>query len=108
MDCIVLTTYILTCFDSITNRVKTNITRNPDNQMVSALEHLYVGYYNAIFKKKAQAHVNEGNVVNYIMCPTIMRKLRHVYGNRSLVNPYQKLERLLNRVGRVVRVVLQP
>ena len=64
--------------------------------MVSAMEHLCVGYYDAITKKKAWAHVNERNVVNYIMCPTVTKKLRHVSGDKSLVNPYQKTQRLIN------------
>ena len=50
------------------NRIKTNITNTPGDRMVSAVEHLCVGYYDAITKKKARAHVNERNVVNYIMC----------------------------------------
>ena len=56
--------------------------------MVSAIEHLCVGYYDAISKEKPRAHVNERNVLNYIMCPTVTKKLRHVSGNKSLVNPY--------------------
>ena len=36
--------------------------------MVSVVEHISVGYYNAISKKKARVHMNERNVVNY-MCP---------------------------------------
>ena len=57
------------------NIIKTNITHSPRDQMVSAIEHLCVGYYDAITKKKVQAHVNERNVVNYIMCPTVTKKL---------------------------------
>ena len=52
--------------------------------MVSAVEHLCVGYYDAISKKKARAHVKERNVLNYIMCPTVTKKLRHVSGDKSL------------------------
>ena len=66
--------------------------------MVSAVEHLCVGYYDAISKTKAQAHVNERNVLNYIMYPTVTKKLRHVSGDKSLVNPYQKPQRLNNRL----------
>ena len=55
--------------------------------MVTALEHLCVGYYNAITKKKAWAHANERNVLNY-MCAIVVKKLRHVSSNKSLVNPY--------------------
>ena len=75
MDSIVVTTYILTCFDSITNRVKTNITHTPGDRMVSVVEHLCVGYYDAISKKKARAHVNERNIINYIMCPTVNEEI---------------------------------
>ena len=57
-----------------------------------------MGYYNAISKKKARAHVNERNVVNYIMCPVVTKKLCHVSGDKSLVNPYQKPQRLINRL----------
>ena len=71
------------------NRIKTNITHRPGDWMVSAVEHLRVGYYNAIMKKKARAHVNERNVVNHIICPTVMKKLRHVFGDKSLVKPYK-------------------
>ena len=80
------------------NRIKTNITHTPDDRMVSVVEHLCVGYYDVILKKKAQAHVNERNVVNYIMCPTVTKKLRHVSGDKSLVNLYQKPQRLMNRL----------
>ena len=59
-------------------RIKTNITRSPGDRMVSAVEHFCVGYYDSITKKKARAHVNERNVVNYIMCPAVTKKLRHV------------------------------
>ena len=70
------------------NRIKTNITHTPGDRMVSAVEHLCVGYYDAISKKKARAHVNERNILNYIMCPAVTKKLRHVSGDKSLVNPY--------------------
>ena len=66
--------------------------------MVSVVEHLCVGYYDAISKKKAQAHVNERNVVNYIMCAAVTKKLRHVSDDKILVNPYQKPQRLINRL----------
>ena len=49
----------------------------------------------AISKKKARAHVNERNVLNYIVCPMVTKKLHHV-GDKSLVNPYQKPQRLIN------------
>ena len=81
-----------------TNRVKTNITHTPGDQMVSSMEHLCVGYYDAISKKKAWAHVNERNVVNYIMCPVVTKKLRHVSGDKCLVNPYQKPQCLINQL----------
>ena len=66
--------------------------------MVSAIEHLSMGYYDGITKKKARAHVNERNVINYIMYATVTKKLRHVSGDKSLVNPYQKPERLINHL----------
>ena len=66
--------------------------------MVNAVEHLCVGYYDAILKKKAQAHVNERNVLNCIMCPAVTKKLHHVSGDKNLVNPYQKPQRLINRL----------
>ena len=75
-----------------------NITHTPGDRMVSAVEHLCVGYYDAISKKKAQTHVNERNVLNYIMCPAETKKLRHVSGDKSIVNPYQKPQRLINRL----------
>ena len=65
--------------------------------MVSVLEHLYVGYYNAGSKKKAREHVNEKNVGNYIMCPAVTKKLRHVFGDKSLMKSYQKPQKLINR-----------
>ena len=64
--------------------------------MVSVVEHLCVGYYDAISKKKARAHVNDRNVLNYIMCLAVPKKLRHVSSDKSLVNPYQKPQRLIN------------
>ena len=75
-----------------------NIIRTPGDRMVSIVEHMCVGYYNAISKKKARAHVNERNVVNYIMCLVVTKKLCHVSGDKSLVNPYQKPQRLINRL----------
>ena len=77
-------------------KIKTNIAHKPGDPMVSAVEHLCVGYYDAISKKKARAHVNERNVLTYIMCPAMTKKLRHVSGDKSLVNPYQKSQRLIN------------
>ena len=41
--------------------------------MVSVVEHLGVGYYDVITKKKARAHVNEREVVNYIMCSAVTK-----------------------------------
>ena len=73
------------------NRIKTNITNTPGDWMVSAVKHQCVGYYDAISKKKARAHVNE-------MCPAVTKKLRHVFGDKSPVNPYQKPQRLINRL----------
>ena len=64
--------------------------------MVSAVKHFCVGYYTA--KKKAQAQVNERNVLNYIMCPAVTKKLRHVSGDNNLVNPYKKPQRLFKSV----------
>ena len=52
----------------------------------------------AISKKKAWAHVNERNFVNYIMCPSVTKKSRHVFGDKSLVNPYQKPNHLINQL----------
>ena len=52
----------------------------------------------SISKKKPRAHVNERNVVNYIMCPVVEKKLRDVFGDKCLVNPYQKPQRLINRL----------
>ena len=79
------------------NRIKTNTTHTPGDQMVSAVEHLRLRYYDAISKKKAHAHVNERNVLNYIMGPAVTKKSRHVSGDKSLVNPYQKPQRFINR-----------
>ena len=79
-------------------RIKTNITCIPGDRMVSLIEHLCVGYYDSITKKKAQAQVNERNVVNHIMCLTVTKKLCNVWSYKSLVNPYQKPQRLINRL----------
>ena len=66
--------------------------------MVSAVKHFHVGYYDAITKKKARAHVNKRNMVNYIMCPAVTKKLHYISGDKSLVNPDQKPQRLINRL----------
>ena len=66
--------------------------------MVSIVEHLCVGYYDKISKKQPRAHVNERNVVNYIMCLVVTKKLRHVSGDKCLVNPYQKPQCLINQL----------
>ena len=57
-------------------------TRSPRDRMVNAVEHLCVGYYDVITKHKAQAHINKRNVVNYIMCPSMTKKLQHVTGEK--------------------------
>ena len=62
------------------------------------VEHICVGYYDSITKKKVWAHVNERNVVNYIMCPAVTKKLRHIFVDKSLVYPYQKPQRLINHL----------
>ena len=77
------------------DRIKTNITRSPGKRIVNAVEHICVDYYDSI-TKKVRAHVNERNVVNYIMCPNVTKKLRHISGNKSLVNTCQKPQRLIN------------
>ena len=59
-------------------RIETIIIRSLRDRMVSVIEHFCVGYYDSITKKKARAHVNEPNVVNYIMCPVVERKVTHV------------------------------
>ena len=69
------------------NRIKTNITHTLGDRMVNVVEHLCMGYYDAISKKKARAHVHERNVVNYIMCPVVTKKLHHVSADKSLVIP---------------------
>ena len=66
--------------------------------MVSVVEHMCVVYYGAISKKKVRAHINECNIVNYIMCPTVTKKLCDVSGDKSLVNPYQKTHQLINHL----------
>ena len=66
--------------------------------MVSAVEHLCVGYYDIITKIKAQPHVNERHVLSYIMCPVVTKKLRYVSGDKSFVNPYQQPQILINRL----------
>ena len=78
--------------------MKTNITHTPGDWIVSAVENLCLGYYDAISKNKARAHVNERNVLNNIMCLAVTKKLRDVSGDKSLVNPYQKPQRLINRL----------
>ena len=60
--------------------------------------HLCRGYYDSITKKKHGAQVNERNVVNQFMCPTVRKKLHHVSGDKSLINTYQKPQRLINRL----------
>ena len=77
------------------DKIKTNITCSLCERMVSAVDHISVGYYDSI-TKKVRAHVNERSVVNYIMCPAMTKKLRHISGDKSLVNPYQKPQRLIN------------
>ena len=64
--------------------------------MVSAVEHLCMGYYDETTKKKAWAYVNERNVFNYITCPIVKKKLRHVSSDKIIGNPYQKPQRLIN------------
>ena len=80
------------------DRMKTNITRSPGERMVSVVEHICAGYYDSVTKKKVWAHVKERNIVNYIMCSVVTKMLRHISGDKSLVNPYQKPQRLINRL----------
>ena len=36
------------------------------------------------------------------MCPTMAKKLQHVSGDKSLVNPYKKPQILINRLSGIV------
>jgi DNA modification methylase len=56
-----------------------------------------VGFYDQISKKRVREHCNENGLSSTFFFPAVTRKLRHVAGDKSLVNPYQKPQRLINR-----------
>ncbi len=57
-----------------------------------------VGYYDEIRKKRVREHCNENGLSSTFYCPAVTKKLRHVAGDKSLVNPYKKPQRLINRL----------
>ena len=79
-------------------RVKTNVNRGPSFRFVSNTELITVGFYDEISKRRAREHCNENGLSSTLFFPAVTRKLRHVAGEKSLVNPYQKPQRLINRL----------
>ena len=79
-------------------RVKTNVTRGPSIRFVSNTELLTVGFFYEISKRCLREHCNENGIPSTFFCPAVTKKLRHVAGEKSLVNPYQKPQRLISRL----------
>ena len=62
------------------------------------MEYITVGYFDEIKKQRVKEHSNEGGCSNLLVYPAVTRKLRHISGDKSLVNPYQKPQRLIMRL----------
>ncbi|KAJ7567409.1 hypothetical protein O6H91_02G146000 [Diphasiastrum complanatum] len=69
----------------------------PRSRLFSSFEMISIGYFDGLEKKRVKAHCNEdcNNVFNF---PAVTRKLRHIEGSHALVDPYQKPQRLINRL----------
>ena len=78
--------------------MKTNVNRGPSFRFVSNTELITVGFYDAISKRRVREHCNESGLPSTFFFPAVTKKLRHVAGEKSLVNPYQKPQRLINRL----------
>ena len=78
-------------------RVKTNVNRGPTFRFVNSMEYITIGYFDEI-KKRVKEHSNEGGCSNLLVYPAVTRKLRHISGDKGLVNPYQKPQRLIMRL----------
>lgn len=92
------TWYVIYRFDIFLYRVKTNISHAPSFRFLSCTEYLTVGYFDSISKRRIRDHVTEDRVSNVLQFPAVTRKLRHVVGAKTIVNPYQKPQRLMNRL----------
>ena len=57
-----------------------------------------VGYFDEISKRRVREHCTENGISSTFFCPAVTKKLRHVAGEKSLVNPYQKPQRLITRL----------
>ena len=79
-------------------RVKINVNRGPSFRFVSNIELMTVGYYDEISKRRVREHCNENGLPSTFFYPAVTKKLRHVAGEKSLVNPYQKPQRLISRL----------
>ncbi|KAH7404473.1 hypothetical protein KP509_15G027200 [Ceratopteris richardii] len=78
--------------------VKTNVNHSPLHRFVSATECITVGYYDEVSKRRVREHCNENGISNVLMFPAVTKKLRHVAGDMTLVNPYQKPRKLIMRL----------
>ena len=67
-------------------------------RFVSNTELLTVGFFDEISKKRVKEHWNENGISSTFCCPAVTKKLQHVVGEKLLVNPYQKPQRLLSRL----------
>ena len=57
-----------------------------------------MGFYDEISKRRVREHCNENGLPSTFFFPAVTKKLRHVAGEKSLVNPYQKPQRLISRL----------
>ena len=59
------------------------------------MEYITIGYFDEIKKQRVKEHSNERGFSNFLVYPTVTRKLRHISRDKSLVNPYKKPQRLI-------------
>ncbi len=78
--------------------MKTNVNRSPSIRFVSNTELMTVGFFDEISKRRVREHCNDNGISSTFFCPAVTKKLRHVAGDKSLVNPYQKPQRLITRL----------
>ena len=59
------------------------------------MEYITVGYFDVIKKQRVKEHSKLGGCSNIFVYHAVTRKLRHISGDKGLVNPYQKPQRLI-------------
>ena len=67
-------------------------------RFVSNTELMTVGFFDEISKCRVREHCTENGISSTLFFPIVTKKLGHIAGENSLVNPYQKLQRLITQL----------